>query len=165
MFAIGIRHVGEFGSKLIAKNFRKLEDLYNISTGRLIDIKQMGDKIAEAVSEFFSDKKNIETLETLKRMGIRISNPDFEGTKTGNKPFSGLTFVITGTYTLSRNEIKEFIENNGGHTASSVSKKTDFVVAGEKPGSKFNKANDLGVKVITYDELIILAEKKQGSLF
>jgi DNA ligase (NAD+) len=165
IFAIGIRHVGEYGSKLIAKNFKTLEDLYNIPAERLVAIKQMGDTIAAAVSEFFSDRKNIETLKSLKRMGITITNPDFESRKGKKKSFDGLTFVITGTMAVPRKEIQEFIETNGGHTASSVSKKTDYVVAGEKPGSKIDKAHELGVNVITHEDLVKLAGKKQGSLF
>jgi len=165
IYALGIRHVGEYGSKLIAKHFERLEDLYNIETERLINIKQMGEKIAEAVSEFFGDRKNIETLDELMKMGVTISNPDLKKGKTKKGAFDNMTFVVTGTLPVSRDEAEAFIEKNGGHAASSVSKNTTYVVAGEKPGSKLEKAKKLGVKVITYKELIGLADRGQGKLF
>lgn len=165
ILALGIRHVGEYGSKLIAKNFKDIRDLYGVSADRLTGIKQMGEKIAGAVSEFFCDSKNKETLAELVKLGITITNPDFTKALAKKGAFDGMTFVITGTLPLSRDEVQTFIENNGGHAASSVSKKTDYVVAGEDPGSKLEKAKKLGVKVITYDQLIRLTEVGQGKLF
>jgi len=155
LYAIGILHVGEFTAKLIAKHFRKLEDLYYISPDKLSSIPQIGDKIARSVSEFFNDKENINTLETLKKMGLSITNPDYEGHREPKrKPLEGLTFVITGTLPRPRKEVEEMIEAAGGHAASSVSKSTSYLVVGEAPGSKLEKARRLGVKTITYDDLM-----------
>ncbi len=154
LYALGILHVGEYASKLLAKNFHRLEDLYYVKTERILKIKQIGEKIADSVSEFFNDPKNIQTLNELKSLGLVITNPDFEGEEGIKKPLSGLTFVITGTLPKPRNEVEEMIEKLGGHAASSVSKNTSYVIAGKEPGSKLQKAQSLGVKIISYDELL-----------
>ena len=154
LYALGILHVGEYASKLLAKNFEKLEDLYEISTERIIKIKQMGEKIASSVSDFFKDPENIKTLKTLKSLGLKITNPDFKGKEKGERLLEGLTFVITGTLPRPRNEVEELIESLGAHASSLVSKSTDYVIVGENPGSKLQKAQSLGVKTISYEELL-----------
>ena len=154
LYALGILHVGEYASKLLAKNFEKLEDLYEISTERIIKIKQMGEKIASSVSDFFKDPENIKTLKTLKSLGLKITNPDFKGKEKGERPLEGLTFVITGTLPRPRNEVEKLIESLGAHASSLVSKSTDYVIVGENPGSKLQKAQSLGVKTISYEELL-----------
>jgi DNA ligase (NAD+) len=162
LFALGILHVGEYASKLLAKNFEKIEDLYNISPERIMQIKQMGEKIANSVSDFFNDAENLHTLKTLKSLGVKITNPDFEGKGKGVKPFDGLTFVITGTLPKPRNEVEELIGSLGGHASSSVSKSTDYLVAGENPGSKLQKAKTFKVKTISYDELLKMIDKRKS---
>lgn len=154
LYALGILHVGEYASKLLAKNFEKLEDLFNIKPDKIMEIKQIGEKIAKSVSDFFNDPENLRTLNILKSLGLRVINPDFEGKERIKKPLEGLTFVITGTLPKPRNEIEEFIERHGGRVSSSVSKKTDYVVVGENPGSKFKKAQELKIKTISYDDLL-----------
>ncbi len=163
LFAIGIVHVGEYAAKLLAKNFRRLDDLYRVKPERLTDIKQMGEKIASSVSIFFGDEKNIATLESLKSHGLRLANPDFVPGGKGERPLEGLTFVITGTLPKSRQEVEDLIETNGGHASSAVSAATDFLVAGEDPGSKLQKAKTLGVRTISYDELMKMIEKRTES--
>jgi DNA ligase (NAD+) len=158
LYALGILHVGEYAAKLLAKNFERLEDLYNVAAERIMEIKQMGDKIARSISDFFNDPENLRTLKTLKSLGLSITNPDFEAKKKGKRPLEGLTFVITGSLPRQRKEIEEMIENLGGHAASSVSKSTDYLVVGEDPGSKLQKAEALGVKKISYDELLKIIE-------
>ncbi len=158
LYALGILHVGEHAARLLARNFRNLEDLYNVSPERIAAIKQLGDKIARSVSDFFSDPANLATLEELKSLGLRIGNPDFKGGKEERRPLEGLTFVITGTLPRPRREVEEMIEALGGHVASAVSSKTDYLVAGEAPGSKLRKAEDLGVKIIGFEELLKMAE-------
>ncbi len=160
IFAIGILHVGEYAAKLLAKNFRKLEDLYHIGPGKIMTIKQIGEKIASSVSTFFNDEKNIETLEALRKHGLRISNPDFTTGKKEENPLGGLTFVITGILPKPRKEVEDLVELHGGHAASSVSASTDYLVVGEDPGSKLQKAASLGVKTITYDELLRIIEER-----
>lgn len=162
LYALGILHVGEYAAKLLAKNFERLEDLYRVRPERITEIRQMGEKIASSVSAFFNDEKNVKTLETLKDYGLKISNPDFESGKKGKKPLEGLTFVITGTLPKPRKEIEDLIASHGGHASSAVSASTDYLLLGADPGSKFQKAESLGVKTILYDELLRLIEKKGG---
>ena len=155
LYALGILHVGEYAAKILSKNFERLEYLYNIQPERITDIRQMGEKIARSISDFFNDPENLKTLKTLiKSLGLKISNPDFETKKKEKLPFDGLTFVITGTLPKPRNEVESIIESLGGHASSSISKSTDYLIAGEEPGSKLRKAEALGVKRISYDELL-----------
>jgi DNA ligase (NAD+) len=158
IYALGILHVGEFASKLLARNFAKIDALFHINPGEILQIKQMGEKIAYSISAFFHDQKNLNTLKKLKSFGLRISNPDFEGTGKKKKPLTGITFVITGTLPKQRNEVEELIESLGGHVTSSVSKNTDYVIAGDSPGSKFTKAKTLGVRIISYEDFFQLTQ-------
>jgi len=160
LYALGILHVGEYASKQLAKNFENLEGLYHIKPEQILKIKQMGEKIAHSVSDFFNDQENLHILKTLKSLGLKLTNPDFEGEEKQNKPLDSLSFVITGTLPKPRNEVEDFIESLGGHNTSSVSKNTSYLVAGTDPGSKLRKAESLGVKIISYDELLQLIEQK-----
>jgi DNA ligase (NAD+) len=164
LYALGILHVGEYASKLLAKNFEKIEDLYNISPERIMQIRQMGEKIASSVSDFFNDDENLRTLKTLKSLGVKITNPDFEGKGKEVKPLDGLTFIITGTLPKPRNEVEDLINSLGGHASSSVSKSTDYVVLGENPGSKLQKAQAFKIKTISYDKLLKLIEQRKSEL-
>lgn len=156
LYALGILHAGEYAAKLLARNFRRIEDLYNISAEQIIQIRQMGEKISASISDFFNNPENIKTLETLKHLGLKITNPDFEEKKEGKMPLEDMTFVITGTLSGPRKEVEKLIESNGGRVSSSVSKNTDYLVAGEAPGSKLGKAREFGVKTISYEELLKL---------
>jgi DNA ligase (NAD+) len=118
-------------------------------------IPQIGEKIARSVEAFFNDERNLKTLEELKALGLQVENPDYEEQKRP-KPLEGLTFVITGTLPRPRKEIEEMITSLGGHVASSVSRKTDYLIVGEEPGSKLQKAMQLGVKRINYEEFLRL---------
>ena len=160
LYSLGILHAGEYGAKLLARNFKNIEDLYNVKSERIIEIKQMGEKIADSISRFFNDPENLNTLKTLKSLGLKISNPDFESKRAEKRPFDGLTFVITGTLPEPRKKVKDLIESMGGHTASSVSKSTNYLVAGEEPGSKLKNAKELQVKIISYEELMEMAKEK-----
>ncbi|MGC1455354.1 MAG: NAD-dependent DNA ligase LigA [Nitrospirota bacterium] len=153
LYALGIMHVGEYAAKQLARNFDKIEDLYFVKPEHILEIKQMGEKLAGSISGFFNEKGNLHTLDTLKKLGVKISNPDYEaGTKKVRGPLDGLTIVVTGTLSRPRNEIEEVIERLGGHAAGSVSKKTSYVLAGEEAGSKLEKAKTLGVKVLNEKE-------------
>ncbi len=160
LYSLGILHAGEYGAKLLARNFRNIEDLYNVKSERIIEIKQMGEKIADSISRFFNDPENLNTLKTLKSLGLKISNPDFESKRAEKRPFDGLTFVITGTLPEPRKKVKDLIESMGGHAASSVSKSTNYLVAGEEPGSKLKNAKELEVKIISYEELMEMVKEK-----
>lgn len=153
LYALGIIHVGEYAAKLLARNFRKLDDLYYVKPERIVRIRQMGEKIARSISDFFNNPENIKALETLKSLGLKLTNPDFEEEKIG-KRLDGLTFVITGILPRPRKEIEEIIEKEGGRVSSSVSKNTDYLLVGEEPGSKLLKAREIGVKTITYEEFL-----------
>jgi len=162
VYSLGIIHVGEYAAKLLARNFQNLEDLYHVKPERIMEIKQMGEKLAGSIALFFNDPENLRTLESLKSFGLKISNPDFAGgVATSRRPLEGLTFVITGTLPRPRNQVEELIERMGGHGVGTVSKSTDYLVAGEEPGSKLKKAEGLKIKIISYDELLKLLEQSQ----
>ncbi|MBF0456888.1 MAG: NAD-dependent DNA ligase LigA [Nitrospirae bacterium] len=154
IYGLGIRHSGEFVSKLIAAHFDAIDALYGVTAETLSLIKQMGERTSSAIAAFFADERNIKTIETLKTLGLTISNPDYrEINDTGaNRKLAGLTFVITGTLPVARRELEEQIRGAGGTVSSSVSKQTSYVIAGESPGSKLGKARALGVKTVSYEE-------------
>jgi DNA ligase (NAD+) len=163
IFSLGIVHVGEYAAKLLARNFRNIEDLYHVHAEKIESIKQMGKKTAESVSKFFSDDLNLETLRQLNALGLTLSNPDYEDMGSMKRPLDGLTFVLTGSLPRPRKEVEDLIESLGGHASGSVSKKTDYVVLGESPGSKRAKAQSLGVTAISYDEFMeLIQEGKPG---
>jgi DNA ligase (NAD+) len=159
LYALGIIHVGEYAAKILAKSFERLEDFYHIRREKIMEIKQMGEKIAGSLSDFFNDSENIRTLKTLTSLGLHITNPDFQS-KRREKPLEGLTFVITGILPRPRHDVEDMIESLGGHAASSLSRSTDYLVVGEDPGSKLQKAEALGVKKIFYDELLKMIGEK-----
>ena len=153
IYALGLKDVGEFAAKQLAKNFENIKSLYPVNPEQIMEIKQLGEKLAESISQFFNDEENRNTLDALMEMGIKISNPDYAAAKEEEKgPFEGKTFVITGTLSRPREEFEAIIERLGGHAAKSVSKKTSYVLAGEEAGSKLDKAKSLGVKILTEDE-------------
>lgn len=157
LYALGISQVGDYASKLLAQHFRKLEDLYHVKVEQLVQIPQIGEKTARAIEQFFNNEENLKAIEELKSMGLKVENPEFEEEKKPS-PLKELTFVITGTLPKPREEVKEMIEKAGGKVSSSVSKNTDYLVVGEDPGSKLAKAKALGVKTISYEELIKMME-------
>jgi DNA ligase (NAD+) len=160
LYALGIEHVGEYAAKLLAKHFERLDDLYRVERNRIMEIRQMGEKLADSIAGFFSEKENLQTLETLKKLGLTITNPDYAITARKEKgPLDGMTFVITGTLSRPREEVEELIERNGGRASGSVSKKTNYVLAGEDAGSKLVKAKDLNVKVISEADFLKMIGK------
>jgi DNA ligase (NAD+) len=159
IFSLGIIHVGEYAAKLLARNFRNIDDLYHVKAEQIESIKQMGKKTAESVSKFFGDNHNLQTLRKLIDRGLSLSNPDYEGGRPVQRPLDGLTFVLTGSLPEPRKEVEALIESLGGHASGSVSKKTDYVVLGESPGSKREKAQSLGVPLISFDEFMRMIRK------
>ena len=149
--ALSVRHIGKETAELITQKYSSLEELQNAQKEELSQIVGVGEKMAESIYEFFRDENNIRLINELKDLGI---NPISENTKISNK-LDGKTFVLTGTLqNMTRDEASEIIKQNGGKTSSSVSKKTDFVLAGENAGSKLDKAQDLGVIILTEDEFL-----------
>lgn len=159
LFALGILHVGEYAAKILAKHFEKLENLYQVKTEDVETIKQMGNIIASSVSNFFNDQNNLKTLRALKKELV-ISNPDFKARDEARGPLKGLAFVITGTLPKPRKEVETFIESQGGHVLSALSRNTNYLLVGEQPGSKSQKAGELNVKSITFSELMKMIEEK-----
>jgi len=150
LFAIGIRHVGEKTARILCNHFHNIDKLQSASIEEISGIYEIGPKIAESVYNFFRDKKSKILIERLKKAGLKF---EIEHKHTLLNPnFEGKTFVLTGTLENYTREIAtELIEKSGGRVSSSVSKKTDYVLVGTDPGSKYEKAKKLGVKII-YEE-------------
>jgi len=145
IYALGIRFVGEATAKLLAEHFLTLESFREADQDQLEQVDEVGPKVAEAVIRFFSDDKNRAVVDKLLQVGL--VPPAY--TKTGGGALSGKTFVLTGGLeNYTRASAKAAIEAAGGKVSSSVSGKTDFVVAGKDPGSKLKKAQGLGVTVL-----------------
>jgi DNA ligase (NAD+) len=151
IYSLGILHVGEHIAKLLAREFSTLEDLSQASLEKLKTITGIGDEIASSVVKFFQQKGNQRIIQKLKERGVEYpSRP-----QPRSKKWEGQSFVFTGALkTMSREEAESKVESMGGRASSSVSKKTHFVVAGEDPGSKYEKAKALGVTIITEDEFL-----------
>lgn len=151
VFGLGIRHVGERIAKVLMQNLRSIEILMDAKTEELENINEVGPEVSASIVEYFSDKiARKEVLELVKLLKPVFSAKD----ESGSGKLNGKIFVLTGTLpTLGRSEAKKKIEDAGGRVSSSVSKNTDYVVAGEEAGSKLDKAKELGVKIIDEDEL------------
>ncbi|MBE6667527.1 MAG: NAD-dependent DNA ligase LigA [Ruminococcaceae bacterium] len=151
IYALGIRNIGEVAATALAMRYGSLDALMSATKEELCEIEDFGEITADCVLDFFSHKQSLELCEKLKACGLHteaVSEP------VGDK-FAGLTFVLTGTLpTMTRDEAADLIKKAGGKVSGSVSKKTSYVVAGEAAGSKLTKAQSLGVKIISEDELI-----------
>ena len=152
LFGLGIRQVGNKTAKILAKHYLNMDNLINTSKEELSNIHDIGDIIAESILKYFSNDKNIDEINRLKEYGI---NMDYIGNTEiiNNEEITGKTFVITGTLSRPRDEIKEIIETNGGNVTGSVSKKTDVVIVGTDPGSKYDKAKELGITIWDEEDL------------
>ncbi|MGH8829794.1 MAG: NAD-dependent DNA ligase LigA, partial [Polaromonas sp.] len=154
LFGLGIRHVGEATAKELVRHFGKLDAIMDATEAQLLEVSDIGPIVAQSIRTFFDQPHNREVVEQLRACGVNWE--EGEPAATVPQPLSGKTFVITGTLpSLSRDEAKDRIEAAGGKVAGSVSKKTDYVVAGAEAGSKLVKAQELGVAVI--DEAALLA--------
>jgi DNA ligase (NAD+) len=145
LLGLGIRFVGERTAQLLASHFGSMDAIMEATQDELVAVNEVGPKVAEAIAEFFAAKRNRELVERLRKAGLTFTAEK----KVTSSQLEGLTFVLTGTLpTLTREEAKERIESAGGKVSGSVSKKTSFVVAGDDAGSKLDKAQSLGVKVL-----------------
>lgn len=152
LYGLDIRHVGERYAKILARHYRNIENLANATVEELDDIHEIGLAVAESVYHFFRNPKNLEVVERLKNAGVK-TELDGDANAQTNENFNGKTFVLTGKLEqFTRDEAAKLIEDFGGRVSSSVSKKTDYVVAGADAGSKLTKAESLGVKVLSEDE-------------
>lgn len=153
LFALGIRYVGKKTAKILASSFNTMDYLAKATYEELLDVRDIGEIIAKSVVEYFDDEGNLNMIEELRTIGINMS---YLGKKVVYKEdFSNKTFVLTGSLeSITREEAKEKIEQVGGKTSSTVSSKTDVVVVGANPGSKYDKAKELGITIWTETEFI-----------
>lgn len=156
LFGLGVRLIGSRAAQLLANRFGTMDALMNATKEELSAVPDIGEKMAESLIHYFGEEKSQDLIARLKDAGVKM---DYESKQTGDV-FAGKTFVLTGTLpTLKRSEAQAIIEENGGKCSGSVSKKTDFVVAGEEAGSKLDKANALGVPVISEEDLLKMIEE------
>jgi DNA ligase (NAD+) len=155
--ALGIRHVGGQNAEILAEHFGSIEAIKKAAIEKLTEIEQIGPVLAKSIYEYFHDSTNLKVIDKLIAAGI---NPKQKQTKQSDK-LAGKTFVVTGTLeNFSRAQIEQTIKQNGGKVLSSVSKKTNFLLAGTEPGSKLDKAQQLGVKVINEKQFLQMIGKK-----
>ena len=150
IYALGIPNVGVKTAKDLVNKFKSIEGLKNATFEELVSVSDVGDVVAQDVISFFKEEKVLETIEELLQLGV---NPQFEEVEVIENPFIGKTVVATGSLkNYSRSEIKEKLEDLGAKVSGSVSKKTDYVIAGEAAGSKLTKAQELGIKILSEEE-------------
>ena len=154
LYALGIKYVGETTAKLIAKSMGSIDNIINASLEELTDIEEVGEKIALSIKEFFTDERNINIINKLRESGLQFEQEKKEA--NGNQVLSGMSIVVSGVFnTMSRDEIKQLIEDLGGKNVSSISKKTSFVVAGDKMGpEKRKKAESLGIEIKSEEDFL-----------
>jgi DNA ligase (NAD+) len=160
IFALGIRHVGAAVARVLASEFNTIDGLMHASVEELTTVNEVGPQIAESIAHFFADAGNRELIERLRRAGVTLEGPAKRETLVVDSPLAGRSFVLTGTLEgYTREQATLLIEERGGKVSSSVSKKTDYVLAGDSPGSKIDKARTLGVTIL--DEAAFVELLKQ----
>ncbi len=158
-YALGIRHVGEASAKMLAARFGSIDAIMAADRDTLVQIDEVGDVMADSIIRWFADPVNRQQIEKLRQAGLKFEQ---EKTKKVSDTLSGGIFVVSGVFSVPRDEIKQFIESHGGKTTSSVSGHTSYLVAGEAPGAeKIKKAEKLGTRIISEEELRALVEPKE----
>lgn len=155
LFALGIRHIGAHAAQVLARHFRSLDRLLAADEQEIAAVHGIGDTTAAAMSAFFEDENNRALLDRLREVGLTLEEPV---ERAEHASLEGKTFVITGTHPSSRTELTDVVERHGGRVTGGVSRATNYVVAGEHPGSKLDRARELGVTVVDETELRRLAE-------
>lgn len=154
VYALGIRHIGQKNAKVLCEHFLSIDAIFSAGLEEIASIDGFGEVMAQSVFDYFSLPQTRTLIDSLKNLGVVMAPLD---KKTSEGVFLGKTFVLTGTLpTMTRSQASKLIEENGGKTSSSVSKKTDFVLAGEDAGSKLTKAQSLGVTIISEEELLAM---------
>jgi DNA ligase (NAD+) len=159
LFALGIRHVGETVAKKLVKNFSSIEKLQNASYDELLEVDEVGEKIAQSIQLYFQKEENLILVEALKKADLQFSSVEKQNI---SNILANKIVVVSGTFqSFSREELKELIELNGGKNGSSISKKTDFLIAGENMGpAKLKQATELNIQLLNEDEFIKLISQK-----
>ena len=153
LYALGIPFVGKFNANLLTKTFKNIENLKNQSIENLLAVKGIGDKVALAVNTFLNDENNWKIITDLKNIGLQFAVDETNSEEIADNPIKDKNFLATGKLQkYKRNDIKDIILSKGGNYLSAVSKNLDFLIAGEKAGSKLEKAEKLGVRILTEDE-------------
>ena len=156
LYGLGIRNIGETTAKDLARHFGNLDRVMGASIDQLLEVNDVGPVVAQSIRTFFDQPHNVEVVEQLRAVGVQWSETEGVVADAAPKPLAGKTFVLTGTLpTLARDDAKDMIEAAGGKVSGSVSKKTDYVVAGLEAGSKLDKAQALGITLL--DETALLA--------
>ncbi len=158
IFALGIRHVGSEVASLLARRFGSIDALAGASEEEIAETEGIGPIIAASASQWFQSRRSRQIIEKLRRAGVRMEESRAEAEEG---PLSGLQFVVTGRLeTFSRNEVEDFLRAQGATVGSGVSKKTDYVVVGEEPGSKAEKARQLGTTMLDEDAFLRLLRER-----
>ena len=159
LFALGIRFVGETTAKTLAKAFRTIDALKEATLEDLVQVDEIGARIAQSVMQYFADEKNLQVIERLREAGVQMQMEELDMSDFTDK-LAGKSIVISGVFTHhSRDEYKNLIEKNGGKNVGSISKKTSFILAGENMGpSKLEKAEKLGIPIVSEDEFLQMIE-------
>jgi DNA ligase (NAD+) len=153
LYALGIRHVGEHLAALLAQHFGSLKVLMEVSEGELLAIREIGPQVARSIRTFFDNPRNREVIEKILSAGVKLQ----EGKAAGKRPLAGKTFVLTGRLSaMSRDQAKKKIEELGGKAAAQVSSKVDYLVVGEEPGSKLDRARELNIPILDEKEFLEL---------
>jgi DNA ligase (NAD+) len=155
IYGLGIRHVGERTAQILANEFASLDEVMNASEERLASVFEIGPVVAAAIAEWFREARNREVIARLKQAGVNTERKQQRASTS--RQLEGKQFVLTGRLSrFTRDEAKQMIEQHGGRVTASVTKKTDFLVAGEDAGSKLDRANELGVNVLDEQALVDL---------
>jgi DNA ligase (NAD+) len=163
IFALGIRFVGERTAQLLAQSFRSLDGLMEAAEDRLMQVPEIGERVAASIREFFDQKENRHLIRRLRDAGLTMPPPPAPRTTEASGPWAGKVCVVTGSIPgFTREAIKEMIRAGGGRVTETISKKTDLVIAGADPGSKLAKARDLGIRVMEAGEFLALAAEGKG---
>ncbi|MCC3144996.1 NAD-dependent DNA ligase LigA [Halanaerobium sp. Z-7514] len=159
IYALGIRHVGLGAARTLSNNYSSIEQLRAASSQELEEIDEIGPVIADSIINFFAEKQNRDLISRLKQAGINLSREESEEKE---EFLAGLKFVFTGSLNdFTRSEVKDLVEKAGGRSVSAVSSKTDYLVIGDNPGSKYQKAQELGIEILTESEFKQLLENKE----
>ena len=155
LFALGIRYIGETTAKKITHAFRSLEAIKNASFEELLNVDEVGERIAKSINDYFAELANLQIIERLKKAGLKFELEEDAFSAPLSDKLKDLSIVVSGNFSRSRDDLKQLIEQHGGKNASGVTSKTDYLIAGDKMGpSKLQKAEQMGIKIISEQEFI-----------